>query len=46
MVEMVYQYERSYWFDSSKFENKYNYKPTSYETGLRDTVAFFNLKSK
>ncbi len=44
MVEMVYQNERSYWFDSSKFERAYHYKPIGYEQGIRDTVAFFNLK--
>jgi nucleoside-diphosphate-sugar epimerase len=44
MVEMVYQNERTYWFDSSKFEQAYNYKPITYEQGIRDTVAFYNLK--
>jgi len=44
MVEMVYQNERPYWFDSSKFEQAYNYKPITYEQGIRDTVAFYNLK--
>ena len=46
MVEMVYQNERPYWFDSSKFERAYQYKPTDYEQGIRDTVAFFNLKKQ
>lgn len=44
MVEMVYQNEETYWFDSSKFETKYNYKPTSYEDGIRETIAFYQLK--
>ncbi len=44
MVEMVYQNERPYWFDSTKFEQKYQYKPIDYEQGIRDTVGFFNLK--
>ncbi len=44
MVEMVYQNEQSYWFDSSKFEQKYGFQPTSYEDGIRETVKFFNLR--
>ncbi len=44
MVEMVYQNERPYYFDSSKFEKKYNYSPVPYAQGIRDTVAFFKLK--
>ncbi|MDT8279969.1 MAG: hypothetical protein RQ806_05410, partial [Erythrobacter sp.] len=27
-VQMLYQYDRDYVFDSSKFENAYNFKPT------------------
>ena len=44
MVEMVYQNERSYWFDSGKFQRTYNYNPVDYEQGIRESVAFFNLK--
>jgi len=44
MVEMVYQNEQVYWFDSSKFEQKYGFAPTSYEEGIRETVKFFNLR--
>ena len=44
MVEMVYQNERPYYFDSSKFEKQYGYIPVSYTQGIRDTVAFFKLK--
>ena len=43
MVEMVYQNERSYFFDSSKFERKYDFQPTDYETGIRESVQFFKL---
>lgn len=43
MVEMVYQNEREYWFDSSKFESHYNFKPTDYEQGIKETLGFFNL---
>lgn len=34
MVEMVYQYDRDYVFDSSKFENKFGVKATPYEVGI------------
>ena len=44
MVEMVYQTEKPYWFDSTKFEQQYGVKPTFYEQGIRETVAFYNLK--
>jgi len=38
MPEMMYQYDRDYFFDSSKFESKFNLTPTSYEEGVRLTV--------
>lgn len=37
-VEMIYQYERPYIFDSSKFESKYDFKPTPYQEGVREVV--------
>ncbi|CAN5729545.1 SDR family oxidoreductase [soil metagenome] len=39
MPEMMYQYDRDYFFDSSKFENRFNFKPTTYEEGVRQTVT-------
>ena len=33
-VEMLYQYDRDYVFDSSKFERHFNYQPTSYGEGI------------
>jgi nucleoside-diphosphate-sugar epimerase len=39
MPEMMYQYDRDYFFDSSKFEKRFNVKPTSYEEGVKQTVA-------
>ena len=39
MPEMMYQYDRDYIFDSSKFEKKFNFKPTTYREGVRQTVA-------
>ncbi|WPQ65838.1 NAD-dependent epimerase/dehydratase family protein [Chitinophaga sancti] len=37
--EMSYQYDRDYIFDSSKFEKRFNFKPTTYATGLTASVA-------
>jgi len=33
-VEMYYQYDHDYVFDSSKFEKAFNFKPTSYRDGM------------
>lgn len=38
MVEMIYQYERDYVFDSSKFEKRFEVKPTPYAEGIKITV--------
>ncbi len=35
-VEMYYQYNHEYIFDSSKFEKAFNFKPTSYEDGIKE----------
>ena len=37
-VEMIYQYDRDYIFDSSKFENKFNFTPTPYLEGIKEIV--------
>ena len=42
--EMIYQSEFDYQFDSSKFNAYFNYKPTSYKTGVRETIEFFSKK--
>ncbi|WP_420155396.1 NAD-dependent epimerase/dehydratase family protein [Siphonobacter sp.] len=34
-VEMLYQYEHEYLFDSSKFEKHFALQPTSYQEGIR-----------
>jgi nucleoside-diphosphate-sugar epimerase len=36
--EMMYQYEREYFFDSSKFERRFNFSATTYKEGVRLTV--------
>jgi len=38
MPEMMYQYDRDYIFNSSKFENRFNYKPTSYINGIKEII--------
>lgn len=39
LLEMLYQYDRDYVFDSSKFERAYSFRPTSYQDGVRAVVA-------
>ena len=34
-VEMFYQYDHDYIFDSTKFERFFNVKPTAYEDGIK-----------
>jgi hypothetical protein len=38
LSEMFYQYDRDYVFNSSKFENKFNIKPTPYVTGIKEII--------
>jgi nucleoside-diphosphate-sugar epimerase len=35
-MELFYQYDRDYIFDSSKFETTFSTKPTSYEQGMQE----------
>lgn len=37
-IEMLYQNEYDYLFDSTKFEKAFNFKPTSYQDGIAETV--------
>lgn len=37
-VEMLYQNDSDYLFDSSKFEKAFDFKATSYSQGIRETV--------
>ncbi len=41
LKEMAYQNDRDYFFDSSKFEKRFNIKPTPVETGIRETVKSY-----
>lgn len=36
--EMMYQYDRDYFFDSSKFDLRFNFKTTTYREGIRNMV--------
>lgn len=38
MPEMMYQYDRDYFFDSSKFMKRFNFKTTTYQEGVKLTV--------
>jgi len=38
LVEMLYQYDRDYVFNSSKFEKVYNFKPTPPETAIKEII--------
>jgi nucleoside-diphosphate-sugar epimerase len=39
MPEMMYQYDRDYIFDSSKFERRFNFRTTTYEEGVKHIVS-------
>lgn len=36
--EMLYQYDRDYVFNSAKFENAFDFKPTSYQQGIKQII--------
>jgi hypothetical protein len=38
LVEMMYQYERDYIFESLKFEKRFAFKPTPYLEGIKNIV--------
>ena len=42
MKEMLYQNEFDYYFDSTKFEKYFNYKPVNYKEGIIETISFLN----
>lgn len=41
MKEMLYQYENDYIFDSTKFEQSFNFKPTTYREGIQITAESY-----
>ena len=40
-LEMIYQSEFDYQFDSNKFNDYFNFKPTSYEVGIHERIEFY-----
>lgn len=48
IVEMTYQYDRDYVFDSSKFEKRFKIKPTPYLEGIREIIKtdFSNVSGR
>jgi nucleoside-diphosphate-sugar epimerase len=44
--EMVYQYDRDYIFNSSKFEKKFNYVPLSPENGIAQLILELKATNK
>jgi nucleoside-diphosphate-sugar epimerase len=40
-VEMMYQNEADYIFDSSKFEQAFAFRPTTYESGIMETATSY-----
>jgi nucleoside-diphosphate-sugar epimerase len=39
LKEMMYQYDRDYVFNSDKFEQRFNFTPTSYPNGITRVIA-------
>jgi nucleoside-diphosphate-sugar epimerase len=39
MPEMMYQYDRDYIFDTSKFDTRFNFSTTTYQQGVKETIA-------
>ena len=44
LPEMCYQYDRDYYFDSSKFNKRFQYKPITPEEGVKQTVRILSKK--
>lgn len=38
MPEMMYQYDRDYFFDSSKFEKRFRFETTTYQEGVKQSI--------
>lgn len=39
MPEMMYQYDRDYFFDSTKFNKRFQFSTTSYREGVKKIVS-------
>jgi len=40
ITEMLYQYDRDYFFDSSKFDRRFEFKTTTYQVGVKECVRY------
>ncbi|MEO6219241.1 MAG: NAD-dependent epimerase/dehydratase family protein [Ginsengibacter sp.] len=45
LKEMLYQYKDEYIFDSTKFEQAFNFEPTPYKEGIQITSASYKKRS-
>lgn len=45
MPEMMYQYDRDYFFNSAKFTRRFNIKATPYEEGVKETCREYGGKA-
>lgn len=43
--EMLYQHEYKYYFDSTKFNTYFGYKPKSYFEGIQETIKFLRSRN-
>jgi nucleoside-diphosphate-sugar epimerase len=46
MPEMMYQYDRDYIFDSSKFDNRFHFSTTTYQQGVKESIEQTDNKNK
>jgi hypothetical protein len=46
IVEMNYQYDRDYYFDSSKFINYFNYQSTPNQVAVKKAIDQLDSMSK
>jgi len=44
MPEMMYQYSRDYFLDSSKFDRGFHFRTTSFQQGVKETFTLAKLK--
>jgi nucleoside-diphosphate-sugar epimerase len=45
LYEMLYQNEYTYVFDSTKFDKAFNFTPTSYQQGVKETIEWMKKSS-
>ncbi|MEQ8576315.1 MAG: NAD-dependent dehydratase, partial [Fulvivirga sp.] len=41
LKEMAYQYDRDYYFDSTKFTRRFEYKPSTPEVSVKRVMDYF-----